>query len=138
MGKMIHEDITEKILNCCFEVINTLGVGFLETVYKKALLIAMIDKGLKVTSDRGFEVAFRGRKIGVFVPDLIVEDLVIVELKAVEHLLGEHQAQLINYLAVTDIRAGLLVNFGRKKLEYKRMYHPTYPAACDRADPVSF
>ena len=72
---MIYEDITEKILNCCFEVINTLGVGFLETVYKNALLIAMIDKDLKVTSDRGFEVAFRGRKIGIFVPDLIVEDL---------------------------------------------------------------
>lgn len=133
---MEHTDVTETILGCCFEVINTLGTGFLEKIYRNALLIAMVDKGLKVTSERGFEVSFRGRKIGIFIPDLIIEDTVIVELKVVEHLLGEHQAQLINYLAVTDIRVGLLVNFGKKKLEYKRMSHPAYPAVCDPVHPV--
>jgi GxxExxY protein len=133
-----HYEVTKLILKCCFEVMNTLGIGFLESIYKNALLLAMIDNGLKVTTDRGYEVVFHGRKIGMFVPDLIVEDAVIIELKAVEHLLAEHQAQLINYLAVTGMQVGLLINFGKRKLEYKRMHHPAHPAACDPANPVPF
>ena len=81
-----------------------------------------------------FEVICRERKIGLFVPDLIVEKQVIVELKSCEHLTGEHQAQLINYLAVTNLAVGLLANFGKRKLEYRRVHH----AACDHANPVPF
>ena len=104
---------------------NTLGTGFLESIYKNSLLIAMTDSWLKVSTERGFEVIFHGRKVGIFIPDLIVE------LKSCEHLLAEHQTQLINYLAVTNVQVGLLVNFGRRKLEYKRLHHPVYHAACD-------
>lgn len=129
---------TRAILGCCFEVINTLGSGFVESVYQNALVIALTDSGLEVSSERGFEVCFRGRKIGIFVPDLIVAREVVVELKSCEHLTGEHQAQLINYLAVTNLSVGLLVNFGKRKLEYRRAYHPAHHATCDHADPVLF
>ena len=128
--------LTKTILQCCFEVMNTLGCGFLESVYKNALIVALTDMRLRVHTDRGFEVVFKHQKVGLFVPDVIVENSVIVELKCCEHLLAEHQAQLINYLAVTNVRVGLLVNFGKRRLEYKRAHHPAHPAACDPAYPV--
>ena len=131
-------DTTRLILKNCFEVMNTLGCGFFESIYQNALVIALIDSGLRVLTDRGFEVVFHGRKIGMFVPDIIVEEQVIVELKSCEHLVGEHQAQLINYLAVAKLPVGLLVNFGKRKLEYRRVRHPAYPATRDLANPVSF
>ncbi len=131
-------EITKAILGCCFDVINTLGSGFVESVYRNALVIALNDSGLEVSAERGFEVIFRERKIGIFVPDLIVEKQVIVELKNCEHLTGEHQAQLINYLAVTNLSVGLLANFGKRKLEYRRVHHPAHHAACDHANPVPF
>lgn len=134
---LIHFHLTKMILKCCFEVINTLGTGFLESVYKNSLQIVLLENGLKADPDHSFEVVFHGRKVGIFVPDLIVENVVIVELKACEHLLAEHQAQLINYLAVTDVQVGLLVNFGRRRLEYKRVHHPVYHAR-DLANPVPF
>jgi GxxExxY protein len=134
--ELVHFGLTKMILKCCFEVMNTLGTGFLESIYKNSLLIAMIDSGLKVSTDRGFEVIFHGRKVGIFIPDLIVENAVIVELKSCEHLLAEHQTQLINYLAVTNVQVGLLVNFGKRKLEYKRLHHPVYHATYDLANHV--
>ncbi len=137
-GQDKFSEITKAILGCCFDVINTLGSGFVESVYRNALVIALSDSGLAVSAERGFEVIFRGRKIGIFVPDLIVEKQVVVELKSCEHLTGEHQAQLINYLAVTNLSVGLLANFGKRKLEYRRVHHPTHHAACDHANPVPF
>ncbi len=131
-------DITRAILGCCFDVINTLGSGFVESIYRNALVIALNESGIEVVSERGFEVHFRGRKIGIFVPDLIVAKQVVVELKSCEHLTGEHQAQLINYLAVTNLSIGLLVNFGKRKLEYRRAHHPAHHATCDHANPVLF
>ena len=77
---LLHFPLTKAILRCCFEVINTLRVGFLESVYKNSLQIALLDGGLKADPDRGFEVIFRGKKVGIFIPDLIVDDVVIVEL----------------------------------------------------------
>ena len=135
--ELLYFDITQKILKCCFEVINTLGTGFLESVYKNALIISMTNAGLNVITNRSFEVKFLNRKVGVFIPDLIVNDVVVVELKCCEYLLPEHQAQLINYLSVTNLGVGLLINFRRKKLEYKRSYR-AYPATCDLDDPVPF
>ncbi len=131
-----HSDITKNILHCCFEVMNSLGCGFLESVYTNALIVSLTDIGFNVRTNTSFEVMFKNRSIGLFIPDILVENAVIVELKCCEHLLPEHQTQLINYLKVTDIRVGLLVNFGRRSLQYKRAYHPAYPAACDPANPV--
>ena len=137
-GQDRFSEITKAILGCCFDVINTLGSGFVESVYRNALVIALDDSGLEVSAERGFEVVFRGKKIGIFVPDLIVEKQVVVELKSCEHLTGEHQAQLINCLAATNLSVGILANFGKRKLEYKRVHHPAHHAACDHANPVSF
>ncbi len=119
---MLYEDLTKKILEACFEVSNELGSGFLESVYLKALIIALKDKGMKVTSQVPLNVNFRGKSVGDFYADILVEDLVILELKAIKKLAAEHSAQLINYLKATGIEVGLLVNFGNPKLEYKRCH----------------
>ena len=132
-NRLLFQELTETILGCCFDVMNELGVGFLESVYKNAIFIALREKGLRVDVEKRFEVIFRGRKIGLYIADLIVEGNVIIELKCCESLLGEHQAQLINYLKVSNIPVGLLVNFGKRKVEYKRLHHPDHPAACDLA-----
>jgi len=119
-----HSDISEIVIGCCFEVIKELGAGFLENVYKNALFIAMKQKGLNVTAEQPFEVMFRNCKIGKYVADLIVENVIVVELKCCAALLPEHKAQVINYLKVSGVPVGLLVNFGQQKLEYKRLHHP--------------
>jgi GxxExxY protein len=116
-----HSELTSVILGCCFEVMNELGPGFLEKVYKNALLIAMRQKGLKVDVERSYDVIFRGKVIGRYIADLVVNDTVIVELKCCENLIHEHQAQLFNYLKVSKLLVGLLINFRRRKLEWKRL-----------------
>ena len=93
----------------------------MEQVYKNALLIAMKQKGLQVEVEQSFEVLFRGKVIGRYRADLIVEKTVILELKCCENLIREHQAQLFNYLKVSQLPVGLLVNFKRWKLEWKRL-----------------
>ena len=111
-----HSELTSVILGCCFEVMKELGPGFLEKVYKNALLIAMRQKGLEVEVERSYEVIFRGKVIGRYNADLVVGQTVIVELKCCESLISEHQAQLFNYLKVSGLPIGLLVNFRRRKL----------------------
>jgi GxxExxY protein len=118
---LLHEELTAKILSACFEVSNELGSGFLEAVYQNALVIVLRQRGIKVKAQVPISVAFRGEEIGSYYADLLVEDKIIVELKAVSTLAPEHQAQVINYLKATGFEVGLLVNFGRPKLEYKRL-----------------
>lgn len=115
-----HELITKAVIGCAFEVINELGAGFLESVYEKALLLALRQKGLSAISQHPIKVMFRGECVGDFYADIFVEEKVIGELKAVKAIALEHQAQIINYLNATGIEVGLLVNFGNPKLEYKR------------------
>jgi len=115
-----YEQITKSVIGCAFEVINELGAGFLESVYEKALLLALRQKGLSAISQYPVKVMFRGECVGDFYVDIFVEDKVIVELKAIKTILPEHQAQIINYLNATGIEVGLLINFGNSKLEYKR------------------
>ncbi len=119
--KLPHFELTGDILTCCFEVMKELGPGFLERIYKNALLIAMKQKGLHVEAEQPFEVDFRGGVIGRYSADLVVEKTVIIELKCCEGLIREHQAQLFNYLKVSQLPVGLLVNFKRWKLEWKRL-----------------
>ncbi len=117
---MKYEEITKQVIGCAFDVINELGTGFLESVYEKSLLLTLRQKGLSVVSQHPITVRFRGESVGDFFADLLVEDKVIVELKAVKAIAPEHQAQIINYLNATGIEVGLLINFGNPKLEYKR------------------
>lgn len=116
-----YSEITSAILGCCFNVMKELGPGFLEKIYKNALLIAMRQKGLGVEVERSYEVVFRGKVIGRYKADLVVSQTVIVELKCCDNLIREHQAQLFNYLRVSGLPIGLLVNFRRRKLEWKRL-----------------
>jgi GxxExxY protein len=118
----MHEEITAKIIEACFEVSNELGAGFLESVYQKALTIVLQEKGLEAVNEIPIPVYFRGKVIGNFYADLLVEQKVIVELKAVSGLTPEHQAQVINYLKASDLEVGLLINFGRPKIEVKRLH----------------
>ena len=116
-----YAELTSNILGACFEVMKELGPGFLEKVYKNALFIAMKQKGLQVEVEQPFEVVFRGKIIGRYSADLVVERSVIVELKCCDQLIREHQAQVFNYLKVAKLPVGLLVNFRRRQLEWKRL-----------------
>ncbi len=128
--RLPHSQLSSIILGCCFEVMNELGIGFLESVYKNALFFALREKGLFVETEKSFEVYFKGQKIGLYRADIVVENLIVVELKCCKSLLPEDQAQVINYLAVSNLPVGLLVNFNSKQLDYKRLHHPAHhPAA---------
>ncbi len=105
-----------------FDVSRELGAGFLESVYEKALLVALKQKGLNAVSQVPLQVKFRGAVVGEFYADILVEGKVVVELKAVKSILPEHKAQVINYLKATGIEVGLLINFGNPKLEYYRLH----------------
>ena len=127
---LLNSELTENILGICFDVMNELGAGFLESVYKNALFIALKEKGYKIEVEKRFEVKFRDQKVGLYIADIVVQGCVIIELKCCDSLIGEHQAQLINYLRASGVLVGLLVNFGRRKLEYKRLHHPNYSKNC--------
>lgn len=115
-----HEEITQAVIGCAFEVINELGAGFLESVYERALALALRHRGFSTIAQHPIKVTFRGECVGDFFADLLVEGKVIVELKTVRALAPQHQAQVINYLNATGIEVGLLINFGNPRLEYKR------------------
>ena len=121
--ELIEKELTEKVIGACFEVSNELGGGFLESVYKKAVVIAIRAKGIKAEEEVSLKVKFRGHIVGDFNADILVENRLIIELKAVKSLISEHEAQLINYLKATGIKVGLLANFGRTKLEWKRIVY---------------
>ena len=118
---MNTDDITYQIRGAIFEVNRVLGHGFLEKVYENALLIELRGRGLKAKGQVPMEVIYKKKSVGEYFADILVEGKVIVEIKAVKHLLKEHQAQLLNYLKATDIQVGLLVNFTKNKAEIKRM-----------------
>lgn len=111
---MKHEDITEKIIKAFYKVYNTLGYGFLEKVYERAMLIELRAMGLNAESQKRILVYYFGNVVGDYNSDLTIENLVICELKAAECIVDEHEFQLINYLKATTIEVGLLLNFGKK------------------------
>ncbi len=117
---MKYKDITEKVLAAAFKVHKKLGFGFLEKVYKNAMLVELKKSGLKVEPEKPIKVYYEGEEVGDYFADLIVEDKVIVELKAVENLNKKFEVQLVNYLTATGLDVGLLLNFGKESLQYKR------------------
>jgi GxxExxY protein len=118
-GNFKHSEITEKIIRGFYKAYNTLGYGFLEKVYENALFIELRAMDLFVEKQKRIKVYYEGKEVGEYFADLIVEECVIVELKASTCLCEEHEFQLINYLRATEIEVGLLLNFG-KKPEFKR------------------
>ena len=113
--------ITEKIIGCCYAVISVLGSGFLEKVYENALAHEIRETGLRVSQQHPIKVCYDGVEVGDYVGDLVIEDQVIVELKAVKALDTIHRAQCLNYLKATGYNVCLLINFGAPKLEVKRI-----------------
>jgi GxxExxY protein len=115
------DGLTERVIGAVFEVSNSLGAGFLEKVYERALLLELRLRGLSVTSQASFSVMYKGQCVGQYYADLLVEDVLVVELKCVERLVSEHTAQCLNYLRASDRMVCLLVNFERPKVEWKRI-----------------
>jgi GxxExxY protein len=114
------KELTYQIIAAAFEVYNTLGYGFLETVYEKSLIVELRSRGFKADSQYEIKVKYKGKEVGSYFADVVVNDEVILELKAVEVLHKVHEAQLLNYLKATGKRIGLLINFGKDKVEYRR------------------
>ncbi|MCB9078636.1 MAG: GxxExxY protein [Anaerolineaceae bacterium] len=119
---MLHKDLTEKILQAFYVVYNSLGYGFLEKVYENALQLELQEMGLQAVTQQKVIVRYRGQPVGDYIADIIVNDTVVIELKAAVSLQEEHRAQLLNYLKATDKEIGLLLNFG-KKPEFKRLIY---------------
>jgi len=117
----LYEALTGKIVEACFEISAGLGCGFLESVYQNALWIALEQSGLTSRREVSLDVRFHGRVVGHFFADSVVEDKVILKLKAVKDLAPEHFAQTINYLNGTGMEVDVLINFGQPILRYRRL-----------------
>jgi GxxExxY protein len=115
-----HAALTERIIKIFYQVYNELGFGFLEAVYENATAIALVEAGIKAVQQAPIAVYFRGRQVGDYRCDLLVEDKVILELKAVKAITQEHQAQALHYLRATEIEVALILNFGEKP-DFKRL-----------------
>jgi GxxExxY protein len=114
-----YQDITEKIIRAFYNVYNLLGYGFLEKVYENAIMIELRLLNLSSEKQKQIKVFYKNENVGEYFADIIVEDKVIIELKAAESLIEEHEHQLLNYLKASEIEVGLLLNFG-KKPQFKR------------------
>jgi GxxExxY protein len=115
-----HDDLTQNIIGVFYEVYNELGAGFVESVYREAIRLALGQSNLKVETEVPIQVRFRGEVVGVFRADLVVNDTVLIELKATEGIIREHEAQTLHYLRATNIEVALLMNFGPRP-RFKRL-----------------
>jgi GxxExxY protein len=113
--------LSEKVLGAMFEVSNTLGAGFLEKVYERALVMELNIRGLRAAAQTSLEINYKGRIVGEYFADILVEDVLVIELKCVEHLANEHMAQCLNYLRASGRKLCLLINFQKPKVEWKRI-----------------
>jgi len=116
-----HSEITEVIIGSAFEVHRVLGYGFLEAVYRNAIAVELRQRGLRAEMEHRLSVSYKGSEVGLYVADLLVEGVVLVELKVAEEYRKTDEAQLLNELAATKLALGLLINFGRRKVDFKRL-----------------
>lgn len=122
----LHSDITGLIIKAYFKVYNSLGYGFLEKVYENAMAIELKKLGLTCEQQKPIEVFYENQVIGAYFADLIVNDLIIIELKAAETICQSHEAQLVNYLRACNIEVGLLLNFGKEPQHRRRVLTAEY------------
>ena len=123
---MKHATLTEQIIGVFYQVYNELGYGFLERVYQNALFLAFREAGFEVEVRKKIKVWFRGHEVGEYYADFIINNTVILELKATEVLAEEYESQLLNYLRGTEIEVGLLLNFGKKPEIRRKVYDNTF------------
>ena len=119
---MEFEHITREIIGAAYKVFKTIGFGFLESIYKKAMIIELRKKGLKVEEEKPLEVYYEDQVVGDFFIDLSVQDEIVVELKSIQAIAKEHEVQLVNYLNGVKKDVGLLINFGPSGVQVKRKY----------------
>ena len=129
---MAFDEITDRVIACCFRVHKALGPGFLEKVYENALMVELEKHGIQVRQQIPIAVKYEDRVVGEYFADILVEERVICELKANESLAKEHEVQLVNYLTATGLDIGLLVNFGRS-VTVRRKYRE-YRSKANRQD----
>jgi len=122
MDNYKHSELTEKIIKAFYKVYNTLGYGFLEKVYENAIYIELEAIGFNIKKQEPIKVYYEGKEVGVYFADLIVNNTIIIELKATEYLIEENESQLINYLKATEMEVGLLLNFGKKPEVKRKVY----------------
>ncbi|WP_428656651.1 GxxExxY protein [Runella sp.] len=121
-----HSELTSVIIKSFYKVYNTLGYGFLEKVYENAMMLEMRKLGLLCSKQIPIDVFYEGERVGNYYADIIVENCVILELKAADVLMPEHEAQLTNYLKATDIEVGLLLNFGKEAQSKRKVFSNEY------------
>src|SRR5579862_195054 len=121
MNEDEHGWLTEKVPGAVFEVSNTLGAGFLEKVYERALLKELNIRGIRAKVQAPFSVMYKGQSVGEYLADILVEEVLVIELKCVDHLANEHLAQCLNYLRASGLTLCLLVNFQKPKVEWRRI-----------------
>jgi GxxExxY protein len=119
--EFLYKELTGEIINASCDVHNTLGCGLLEKVYENSLAWELELRKRRVSSQREFRVIYRSKEVGVYYADLVIEDKVIVEVKSVEKIENVNRAQLLNYLRISGLKVGLIINFARPKLEYERL-----------------
>lgn len=119
---ILYEELTEEILGGFYDVYRDLGYGFLENVYQNALFFELQDRGLSCVAQMPINVYYQGKIVGKYFADIVVEGKIILELKAAESLLEEHECQLINYLKATDMEVGLLLNFGKRPEMVRKIF----------------
>ncbi len=119
--KIIYKDLSYKVVGLAMQVHTELGFGFLEKVYENALMILLNENGIKAEQQVPIKVYFHGQIVGEYVADILIEDCIILELKAQEKIIDAHKAQTLNYLKATKLKLALLLNFGKHKLECERL-----------------
>lgn len=120
-SKLLNPELTEKIIGIYYDVYNEVGFGFLESVYRNCMEIALTESGILVQREYPIPVYFRGKEAGQFRADLLVAKQVLLELKAAQSLDRSHEAQILNYLRATDMEIGLLLNFGSPRPQFRRI-----------------
>ena len=126
MSTLLHSEITKSIIKIFYQVYNELGYGFLERVYQNALYYELKSSGFQVEARKSIKVYYKEIEVGEYFSDLIVDDKIILELKAVEYLIEAHEIQLLNYLRATDCEVGLVLNFGKKPEFIRKVFQNYY------------
>jgi GxxExxY protein len=121
--KIVYKDLSYQLVGLAIQVRRELGFGFLEKVYENALMVLLSENGISAQQQMPIKVQFHGRIIGDYIADILVENSIILELKALEKLLPIHDAQVLNYLKATGIKLAILLNFGKESLEHKRLVY---------------
>ena len=119
--KIIYKDLSYRIVGLAIQVRKELGFGFLEKVYENALMILLEENGIKAEQQFPIKVSFHGRVVGDYIADILVENQIILELKAQDRIIDIHKAQTLNYLRATNLRLAILLNFGKDRFDYERL-----------------